>query len=89
VPSAFTPNNDGKNDVFRVVGVETISKFDLKIYNRWGEVVFATTEKAKGWDGKINGRALSETTMFVYTLNYTDALTNESYFLKGNVILIK
>jgi gliding motility-associated-like protein len=89
VPSAFTPNGDGKNDLFRVIGVESIGKFDLKVFNRWGEVVFATTEKTKGWDGKIKGRPLPETTMLVYTLSYTDALTNESHFLKGNVLIIR
>jgi gliding motility-associated-like protein len=89
VPSAFTPNGDGINDVFRIIGVETIGKFDLKVFNRWGEVVFATTDKTKTWDGKIKGRTLQETTMFVYTLSYTDALTNESHFLKGNVLIIR
>ena len=89
LPSAFTPNGDGVNDVFKVIGAEAIGKFDLKIFNRWGELVFTTTDKTKGWDGKIKGRPLQETTLFVYILNYTDALTNESRFLKGTVLIIR
>ena len=88
VPTGFTPNNDGKNDLFRVSGVETISQFDLKLFNRWGEIVFATTDKNKGWDGKVKG-ILSTTATFVYILRYTDSQTNETQFLKGNIILIR
>jgi gliding motility-associated-like protein len=54
VPTAFTPNGDGKNDVLKVFG-SSISEMDLSIYNRLGQVVFRTTDKQKGWDGTFGG----------------------------------
>ncbi len=55
LPSAFTPNNDGRNDVLRAVPVGIREFKFLKIFNRWGQVVFATKDSRQGWDGKING----------------------------------
>ena len=55
IPSAFTPNGDGKNDLLKVFPVG-ISKFgQLSVYNRQGQRLFYTTDFSKGWDGKING----------------------------------
>jgi len=50
IPNAFTPNKDGKNDVFIIPG-KSIHNYEMTIYNRWGEQVFFTTNAAKGWDG--------------------------------------
>jgi gliding motility-associated-like protein len=52
VPTAFTPNNDGRNDLFYPfpVGIKTLTYF--RVYNRWGEVIFSTNQLMKGWDGK-------------------------------------
>ena len=88
VPSAFTPNNDGLNDLFRVTGTEVISEFQLIIFNRWGEKIFETTDKTKGWDGKLKGTVLSTGT-FVYLLKYKDNTSGRSETLKGTVILIR
>lgn len=55
LPTAFTPNGDGKNDVFKILGGK-IQKIDLKIFNRWGQVVFSTTDRTKGWDGSFAGK---------------------------------
>jgi len=54
VPNAFTPNGDGKNELFYVRGYG-ISKMNLRIYNRWGQVVFETDIQEIGWDGKFKG----------------------------------
>lgn len=54
VPSGFTPNGDGKDDVFRVFG-NYLSDFSMTIYSRWGEVIFYETDIAKGWDGTYKG----------------------------------
>lgn len=60
VPSAFTPNDDGINDYFRpYTHVEQIKKFSLKIFDRWGQLIFNTTDVEKGWDGRINGNRVS------------------------------
>ena len=53
-PSAFTPNGDSKNDVFRFES-KNILEFDLKIFNRWGDIVFSTGDVNQGWDGNVNG----------------------------------
>jgi gliding motility-associated-like protein len=61
VPTAFTPNGDGQNDVFFVHG-EGISNFELGVYNRWGEIVFTTKDLLTGWNGKrqLGGEDLPE-----------------------------
>jgi gliding motility-associated-like protein len=86
LPNIFSPNSDGNNDIFRVRG-ENISEIYLVIYNRWGEKIFETTDKTKGWDGTFNGTP-QQPGVFVYFLNvsYDDGKTKE---LKGNVTLIR
>jgi gliding motility-associated-like protein len=58
-PSAFTPNNDGKNDVFTGYGLG-IEKYELLIFNRWGELLFKSEDMSKGWDGKLQGKLVQE-----------------------------
>ncbi|MCX6335293.1 MAG: PKD domain-containing protein [Bacteroidia bacterium] len=55
-PSAFTPNGDSNNDIFRFEA-KGILEFDLKIFNRWGEIVFTSDDVSQGWDGNVNGHA--------------------------------
>ena len=50
VPNSFSPNNDGNNDVFKAIGND-VSQFELRIFNRWGELVFESKNIDKGWDG--------------------------------------
>jgi|CXWL01.1.fsa_nt_gi gliding motility-associated-like protein len=87
VPSAFTPNNDGKNDVLRpiAVGIKDIEYFN--IYNRWGQLLFSTKVNGFGWNGKIGG-VLQSTGTFVWTVKATD-YTGKAYFQKGVVTLIR
>lgn len=54
VPNAFTPNNDGINDVFRVTG-SSIARYNIQIFNRWGEVVFESDNIEEVWDGSHQG----------------------------------
>jgi gliding motility-associated-like protein len=54
IPSAFTPNSDGKNDLFRPLLFGDVKKYQFTIYNRWGQVVFHSNEVGKGWDGKLS-----------------------------------
>jgi gliding motility-associated-like protein len=87
VPTAFTPNNDGLNDIVSpiAVGMKRINYFS--IYNRWGQLVFKTSINGQGWDGKING-ALQSNAVYVWVVSAVD-YTNKSYFLKGTVALIR
>ena len=87
VPSAFTPNNDGLNDLFRpiAVGIKSIEYFN--IYNRWGQLLFTTRINGHGWDGKINNQ-LQPTGTFVWMVKATD-YTGADYFQKGVFTLIR
>jgi gliding motility-associated-like protein len=87
VPTAFTPNGDGLNDVVRpiAVGIKKINHFS--IFNRWGELLFRTTINGHGWDGRING-TLQATNVFVWMVSAVDYL-DKPVFLKGTVTLIR
>ncbi len=87
VPTAFTPNGDGLNDVVRPisVGIQQIKYF--RIYNRWGQLVFATTRDRHGWDGRIGGVSQATNT-FVWMVNAVDYL-GKPFFQKGTVTLIR
>lgn len=67
IPSAFTPNGDGINDRFGVKALN-ITQFNLKIFNRWGELIFETDEVTNLWDGTYKGEAITNTDVFVYTV---------------------
>ncbi|MBA3680455.1 MAG: gliding motility-associated C-terminal domain-containing protein [Bacteroidetes bacterium] len=86
VPNAFSPNNDGANDVLYVRGhcLETLT---FMIFNRWGQKVFETSDKEIGWDGTFNGDIMN-TGVFVYRLEGKD-YQGKGYSMKGNVTLIR
>ncbi len=87
VPTAFTPNKDGKNDVLRPIaaGIKTLEYFN--VYNRWGHLVFSTTQNGKGWDGTVSGNPQGTGT-FVWVVKATD-YNNTPYLQKGTVTLIR
>jgi gliding motility-associated-like protein len=87
VPTAFTPNADGRNDVIRpiAVGIQKINYFN--IYNRWGQLVFTTTANEQGWDGRIAG-VLQSTATFVWMVSAID-FAGKPFFLKGTTTLIR
>ncbi|MCC6253106.1 MAG: gliding motility-associated C-terminal domain-containing protein [Bacteroidia bacterium] len=84
IPTAFSPNGDGKNDILFVRG-NNIKAFTLKIYDRWGTKLFETSDVAKGWDGEYNNRKVN-TGIFVYVIDYT-LNDGTSQTLKGNLTL--
>ena len=87
VPTAFTPNNDGKNDVLRPIAAG-IKRFDyFNIYNRWGQLVFSTQVSGKGWDGRINGEPQASNT-YVWMVKAVD-FNGAAYLKKGMVTLIR
>lgn len=86
IPTAFTPNGDGKNDVFRILGGE-IKQLDFKIFDRWGQLIFATTNRATGWDGRLKNK-LQLTGVYIYTMKAI--LKNGTVITKnGTVSLIR
>jgi gliding motility-associated-like protein len=87
VPSAFTPNGDGKNDIIRPITVGILQLNFFSIYNRWGQMLYRTSEIGKGWDGIANGNQQPSGT-YVYTAEGIDYL-GHVLFRKGTVVLIR
>lgn len=87
VPSAFTPNGDGLNDIFRPtpVGIQKLDYF--RVYNRYGELVYETSEIGKGWNGIYKGIQQNGGN-YVWAVKGVDR-TGRERLLKGNVILIR
>lgn len=90
VPNSFTPNQDGSNDYFfpRQLLSKSVNGFAMKVFNRWGQTVFETTNRnGRGWDGKFNGK---DQPMGVYIYQISVVLANgrtEQY--SGNVTLLR
>ena len=87
VPNAFTPNQDSKNDLFRVRLFGVIKCFELRVYNRWGQIVFISNNPDKGWDGKVSG-VDQDPAVFVWTCRYQMEGEQEK-LAKGTVTLIR
>lgn len=87
VPTAFSPNGDGLNDILRPVGVGIAQIHYFRIYNRWGQLVFSGTDAEKGWDGTVNGR-IQTTGSFVYVAQGVD-YTGKTILKKGIVTIVR
>ncbi len=85
--SAFTPNGDNKNDLFKPKLFGTVTKYMFRVYNRWGTVVFQTTELLQGWDGKVAG-VEQRSDVFVWTCTYKFEGESEKTE-KGTVTVIR
>jgi gliding motility-associated-like protein len=87
MPSAFTPNHDGVNDVFRVRYPFLVASFSLNVFNRWGQRIFETKDISKGWDGTVNGQdAQSGGYVWFLSVKYENGRSEN---LNGTVILIR
>lgn len=85
VPTGFTPNGDGLNDVFSIAGIE-VKTFAIDIFDRWGKLVFHTDDISTSWDGRVGGEAATEG-VYVYKI---EAATNTGPVHKsGSVTLIR
>jgi gliding motility-associated-like protein len=85
VPNAFSPNQDGKNDVFRVVANLPIVIIEFKVFNRYGEIIYNNTEGE--WDGTHNGQMV-QNGGYIYIIQYVSYL-GEEVTEKGEVVLIR
>lgn len=86
IPSAFSPNNDGVNDVFLVKGFG-IAKFNMKIFNRWGQLMFETNDPAAGWDGRFKGAVQPmDAYAFVINVEFSDGTAASK---NGSVTLLR
>jgi gliding motility-associated-like protein len=91
-PSAFTPNGDGTNDVFRLVGLYQNVKLILYIYDRWGDLIYTSENLDQGWDGTARGQP-SPVGTYVWIANIKflgqDIIKNGDIVLKGSVTLLR
>jgi gliding motility-associated-like protein len=87
MPNAFTPNGDGRNDLFRIPPSVPVTVFRFSVYNRWGEMVFTGTGGA-GWDGRVGGKP-QPAGVYVWIVEYYDPLTKNHVLKKGTVELIR
>lgn len=87
VPDAFTPNNDGLNDIFRpiLLGMKSLDYF--RVYNRGGQLIYSTTTQETGWDGNYKG-VPQDGDIFVWTASGTD-YQGKVITQKGKVVLIR
>ena len=86
IPNSFTPNGDGNNDLFLIYG-EGIKTVNLKIFNRWGEMVFNSENQFLGWDGNYKG-ANQPVGVYVYEAQIT-FLDNRQTLRTGSITLIR
>ena len=89
-PDAFTPDGDGKNDLFKPSYDCSINNYILRIYNRWGQLVFESLNPNEGWDGRFKGRDQPVGT-YGYFIDYTgiEGRTSENRQVKGALTLIR
>jgi gliding motility-associated-like protein len=88
VPNAFSPNGDGKNDVFKVATSAGIELIQFDIYDRWGNRVWSTNDFRSGWDGIYRG-ADQSMNVFYYIFRYKCLTDGEKYIKKGDILLLR
>ena len=88
IPKAFTPNGDNLNDILKIQYGAGLKAFNfLKIFNRWGNIVFQTTNLNQGWDGNVNGnpQEMDAYTYFISYITYKDEAVSKT----GSFILLR
>jgi gliding motility-associated-like protein len=89
IPNAFSPNNDGNNDFLQLYGdVNTIQYMDFKVFNRWGEMVFSSSNHQFQWDGTYKGE-LVDRGAYIYTMNvvFINGYSRDDY--KGSITILR
>jgi gliding motility-associated-like protein len=88
IPNAFSPNGDGKNDVFKVTTSAGIELIQFDVYDRWGNRVWSTNDFRSGWDGVYRG-ADQSMNVFYYIFRYKCLTDGEKYIKKGDILLLR
>ncbi len=88
VPNAFTPNGDIWNNEFKAYYGDNVSEFKLQVFNRYGQLLFITTDKNKGWNGTVGGVAQQQGA-YTWVIEYRIKQTVEANVLKGVVMLLR
>lgn len=90
VPNAFTPNNDGLNDEFHIVS-ENIHRYRIRIFSRWGDLVFESNDIDEGWEGS-NDKGIVPQGSYIYIIDYRSNCTlgkNKQGQIKGTITLLR
>lgn len=87
IPNAFSPNGDGKNEIFKPIITGTLVYYEFTIYNRWGQQIFKTSDRNEGWNGSIKGN-YQNTNVFSWMCKYR-FLDEQPQISKGIVTLIR
>lgn len=88
IPNAFSPNGDGINDIFTGKGIG-IEKFELWIFDRWGEMIFYSDDITKGWDGKVHGKSgIEKQDVYIWKVKLKDVLGKKHDYV-GHVTLLR
>lgn len=90
VPNSFTPDGNEFNNEFRPVFADNLvlSQFEMKIYNRWGELVFLSQDSQVGWDGTFNGKPIRDG-VFTYRILFKEKGFSKDFQATGSVVLIR
>jgi large repetitive protein len=91
MPNAFTPNGDGLNDTFGPIPrYDYVNRYYMSIFNRWGQMIYETSDINRGWDGTYQGSPVMMGT-YVYRIVYEEfgQLPMESNVVEGTVMLIR
>ncbi|HTB24242.1 MAG TPA: gliding motility-associated C-terminal domain-containing protein [Puia sp.] len=86
-PNAFSPNKDGLNDTYKPITIASPVVYEFRIYNRWGQLVFETSDPKKGWDGMV-GNVAQETDSYVWMCTYQFS-GGKKNVISGTVILMR
>jgi gliding motility-associated-like protein len=86
IPNVFSPNGDNNNDFFTIEG-DGMTNFSIKIFNRWGELIFESDDQNVSWNGNHSGKSASKG-VFAYTLTYNDN-SGTPQVVSGNITVIK
>ncbi|WP_132052946.1 PKD domain-containing protein [Pseudocnuella soli] len=88
VPTAFTPDGDGRNDVFRPLNVVKVDAYEFVVYNRWGQEVFRSKDARRGWNGTI-GNIPQGTGTYVWMMRYREQNSGRMVERKGSFVLLR
>jgi len=86
MPTAFTPNSDAKNDIYRIPPNVSLQLKNFSIYDRWGKKIFSTANINEGWGGTLNN-VIQNTGTYIYIITGND--NNGPVFLKGTFLLVR
>jgi gliding motility-associated-like protein len=87
IPSAFSPNNDGKNDIFKPMIDGKLLQYHFSIYDRWGQLIMRTSDPNKGWDGKRGGLD-QDSNVYAWICTY-QLVGDQPRTERGTVVLIR